>query len=155
MLLNKRVIVMLSLIVVVVIGVAASAPPQQGPPQQGPPQGKPHKRNLKVLPKNISKDDLDKVMDGFKKALGVKCNFCHAQSKTNARRLDFASDEKPEKKTARHMIQMAAKINKKFFNYRPGQGDALPPVTCMTCHNGKPHPEGGSKKDHEREEENH
>jgi hypothetical protein len=35
-------------------------------------------KNLKVLPKNISKEDLDKVMDGFKASLGVRCNYCHA-----------------------------------------------------------------------------
>jgi Photosynthetic reaction centre cytochrome C subunit len=135
MLLNKRITVMLSLVAIVIIGVAASAPPQDKPP----------KRNLKVLPKDISHDELEKVMDGFKDALGVRCNYCHAQSKTEQRKMDFASDEKPEKATARKMIKMAARINKKFFQYKPGQAGVLPPITCKTCHNGKPHPEGTEK----------
>ncbi len=113
-----------------VIGIAATRPPD-------PPKPK----NLKVLPKDISHEDLDKVMDGFKAALGVKCNFCHAQSKdTASHHLDFASDEKPEKSTARDMMRMTKKINKKFFNYK-NDGTAVPPVACMTCHRGSAHPE--------------
>jgi hypothetical protein len=51
-------------------------------------------KNLKVLPKNISKEKLDTIMDGFKDALGVKCGHCHAAQKDNPRKLDFASDAK-------------------------------------------------------------
>ena len=42
-------------------------------------------KNLKVLNKNISNDELEIVMKQFKTALGVKCNFCHAESKTDPR----------------------------------------------------------------------
>src|SRR5271155_5111535 len=84
----------------------------------GPPDDKPPKRNLKVLPKDISHDDLDKVMDTWKAALGVHCNFCHAPSAdSTSHHLDFASDAKPEKNIARHMFTMAAKINRKYFNF--------------------------------------
>src|SRR5690606_23342798 len=38
-------------------------------------------KNLKVLPKDISKDSLDHLMKGYTLALGVKCNYCHAPSK--------------------------------------------------------------------------
>ena len=41
--------------------------------------------NLKVLPKNISNQQLDKVMDEFKDALGVKCSFCHVHKKVHQR----------------------------------------------------------------------
>ncbi len=79
---------------------------------------KPKKRNLKVLPKDISHDDLEKTMDGWKAALGVKCNFCHAPSADSSNHhLDFASDAKPEKNIARHMYNMTAKINKKYFSF--------------------------------------
>ena len=106
-----------------------------------PPQNQP-KRNLKVLPKNISNDELDAVMDHFKEALGVNCNFCHASQKDDTSKLDFASDEKPEKESARNMMRMSSKINKKFFHYKPSaENKELPPITCKTCHNGKPHPE--------------
>jgi hypothetical protein len=98
--------------------------------------------NLKVLPKDISAEDLDKVMDGFKVALGVKCNFCHASGKTEPRRLDFASDEKPEKDIARSMMKMTSRINKKFFHVKgANEPNAVLAVNCISCHNGKPHPE--------------
>jgi hypothetical protein len=98
--------------------------------------------NLKVLPKDISGDDLSKVMDGFKTALGVKCNFCHASSATDPKRLDFASDAKPEKDMARSMMKMASKINKKYFHIKDaGAPNAVLAVNCITCHNGKAHPE--------------
>lgn len=97
--------------------------------------------NLKVLPKDIGKEDLGKVMDGFKTALGVKCNYCHAPSATEKGKLDFASDAKPEKETARMMMLMTAKINKKFFHVKDVKNpNALLPVSCITCHNGNERP---------------
>jgi len=108
-----------------------------------PADDKPPKRNLKVLPKNISPDDLDKVMDGFKAALGVKCNFCHAPSADSSNHhLDFASDAKPEKNIARHMFTMTAKINKKYFSFnKDSTGTTIPTISCVTCHRGSPHPQ--------------
>jgi len=120
----------------IVAGIAATKPPEE------------HKyKNLKILPKNISKEDLDKVMDGFKAALGVKCTFCHAPSKDSSVKWpDFASDEKPEKNIARGMMKMTAKINKKYFSYNKNeQGVVVPAIECMTCHRGSERP-GGPKK---------
>jgi hypothetical protein len=98
-------------------------------------------KNLKVLPKDISKEDLGKVMDGFKTSLGVKCNYCHAPSETEKSKLDFASDAKPEKGTARMMMLMTAKINKKFFHVKDVKNpNAVLPVSCITCHNGNERP---------------
>ena len=71
----KQLIVFAALVGLVTISVAATAPQQ----------AEKHKMNLKVLPKNISHDDLGKVMHGFNNALGVKCNFCHAASATDHR----------------------------------------------------------------------
>src|SRR5580704_16690402 len=62
--------------------------------------------NLKVLPKDISSKDLQKIMvDDFEDGLGVSCNFCHSSDK-NTGKLDFAADEKPEKEIARSMMRM-------------------------------------------------
>ncbi|WP_225874592.1 c-type cytochrome [Pedobacter hiemivivus] len=91
-------------------------------PQQEPKQ-EPKATNLKVLPKNISHDDLDKVMDGFKLALGVKCNYCHSPRKDNPKKLDFASDENPKKEIARDMMRMTNKINKKYFHEKDKEGN--------------------------------
>ncbi|KIO75788.1 hypothetical protein TH53_18545 [Pedobacter lusitanus] len=97
--------------------------------------------NLKVLPKDISHEELDKIMDGYKAALGVKCNFCHAASKENPKRLDFASDEKPEKEITRSMMKMTSRINKKYFHIKnANEPNAILAVNCITCHRGQPHP---------------
>ena len=131
---RKKITIVVFLTVAVVLGIAGSKPPQDQP-----------KRNLKVLPKNISHDDLDAIMDQFKAALNVKCDFCHSQRADDPKKLDFASDAKPEKEIARDMLRMTAKINKKFFHFKGGKDadgkTAVPPISCMTCHNGKPHPE--------------
>ena len=53
-------------------------------------------KNLKVLPQNISEDSLKGLMRGYNAALGVKCNFCHAEN-PDTKKMDFASDAKKEK----------------------------------------------------------
>src|SRR5258705_920785 len=108
--------------------------------------------NLKVLPKGLNKQQLDKIMDEFKDALGVKCSFCHVHKKDNPREWDFPSDEKPEKTVARKMITMANKINKKFFHGKSKYGDdnALMEVRCVTCHHGTAHPEMKEEDEHEK-----
>jgi hypothetical protein len=127
----KKSAVAISFVIFIVGGIAATRPPEEH-----------HFKNLKVLPKDISGDDLDKVMDQFKAALGVKCNFCHAPSKdTTNHHPDFASDDKPEKDIARHMMRMTAKINKKYFSFnKDDKGETVPAISCITCHRGNPHP---------------
>ncbi|HLI94434.1 MAG TPA: c-type cytochrome [Puia sp.] len=132
MLNKKKFVVLAALAGLTAIGITAMRPADDPP---GP-------KNLKVLPKHISHDDLMKTMDSWRTALGVKCNFCHAASAdSTAHRLDFASDAKPEKNIARGMYKMAIKINKKFFKkIKDDQGQPMQVVTCKTCHHGSPHP---------------
>src|SRR5271163_1749435 len=67
--------------------------------------------NLQVLPKDVSKQELQSTMRGFAFALNVRCNYCHAQKKEGEKPgLDYASDEKDMKQTARAMLQMVAAI---------------------------------------------
>lgn len=116
----------------ILLGIAATDPPKDHP-----------RHNLKILPKNISHDDLVKVMDNFKDALGVRCNFCHAPENgdSTSHKLDFASDAKPEKNIAREMMKMTNKINKKYFSFnKDPEGKMIPTIACMTCHRGSPHP---------------
>lgn len=94
--------------------------------------------NLKILSKNISEKELDKVMDGFNISLGVECNYCHAK-KTAVDELNFASDKKPEKEIARKMMLMTTNINKKYFDFNK-QKSSIQAVTCYTCHRGNPMP---------------
>jgi hypothetical protein len=121
----------------VVIGIAASKPPQ------------PKFKNLKVLPKDISEPTLDSVMDEFEKALGVGCDFCHVKPADSTAQWDMASDARPEKEIARKMITMANAINKDFFNATTKYGDynAVLEIRCVTCHHGEPHPEAEAEED--------
>ena len=92
-------------------------------------------KNLKVLPKNISHEELDKIMKGFNMSLGVKCNHCHAPKANGERGLDFASDSNPKKDVARYMIKMTNQINKKHFKHE--HEGVVKNISCNTCHNGK------------------
>jgi hypothetical protein len=71
-------------------------------------------------------------MNFITQALGVTCGTCHVRG-------NFASDEKPEKLTARRMLEMTKGINKQFFpDHTPKAGESvLGRVTCYTCHQGE------------------
>jgi hypothetical protein len=137
---NKKLSVIMGATIFVLIGVAATRPPEEG------------YKNLKLLPKKITKQQLDKVMDEFKDALGVKCSFCHVHAKDDPKKWDFASDEKPEKSVARKMITMTNKINKKFFHGKSkvGEENAVLEVRCVTCHHGTAHPEMNGEEKEEK-----
>ena len=124
---RKSILVGTALVLIVILSVAFSAPPER------------KYKNLKVLPKNISEKDLDSVMHVFTRGLGVRCDFCHVPA--GERKIDFVSDEKPEKNIARKMMKMTRKINKKYFDYaKDDQGKDLDAMTCYSCHHGEPHP---------------
>jgi photosynthetic reaction center cytochrome c subunit len=80
-------------------------------------------KNVKAM-KDIPAADLHPSMEYITVALGVGCGFCHDTR-------HFDSDDKPEKKTARNMIQMTFALNNTVFN---GKRE----VTCYTCHRGAP-----------------
>ena len=126
---RKKYAVISMLATTVVIAVAALPPPKN------------QYSNLKVLPKDISTKDLSRIMiDDFEDGLGVACGFCHAEKK-DSHQLDYASDAKPEKEIARLMMKMTVGINKKYFNAKQSMiGDSTLVISCITCHNGQPHP---------------
>ncbi len=95
--------------------------------------------NLKVLPQNITHDQLLATMRTFARSLGVKCDHCHVPLPEGSKEhFDFASDAKPEKGTARMMIQMTNHVNGEYLS-QMHEPDAH--VTCNTCHRGKSVPE--------------
>ncbi len=99
-------------------------------------------RNLKVLPADIRDEDLDKIMDGFTEALGVKCGFCHVKNTdTTLSKFDFASDANHHKDIARYMITMTNEINATYFNPdKSTRPDTIQAVKCITCHRGLKEP---------------
>jgi len=138
---KKQLLVTAGALSIIALSVAASLPQQQ--------REEPKLVNLKVFPKNVPYRVLDHQMDVWAASLGVRCNFCHARNEATGK-MDFPSDAKPEKTTARHMYLMMNKINKKFFQ---AQKDSLgmmvtTGINCNTCHRGTAHPEVKVPEEH-------
>lgn len=138
---RKKSTVILFLIAFVAFGVAAYNPPDGKKLQAGNTTDTLYK-NLQILPKDISKDSLDKVMHNFTDALGVKCMFCHVHEGDDFKTgWKWESDDKPEKNTARYMMKMTAGINTTYFNFdSSSRPDTISVINCVTCHRGIPHP---------------
>jgi hypothetical protein len=96
--------------------------------------------NLKVLPPNITHDELVATMRNFSRSLGTRCEHCHVQSSPPPKeQMDFASDAKEEKRVARTMMLMTQRINNDYVSKL--EDEHGPRVTCGTCHRGKTVPE--------------
>ena len=97
-------------------------------------------KNIQVL-KGLPESQLFLVMNFVATSLGVNCSFCHIQQgkdpKTGLTKWVWENDDKPEKRTARGMMQMvlAIKANDKV-DFRGNE------VTCYTCHRGQRKPTG-------------
>jgi hypothetical protein len=127
-----------------IFGVALVVASESSPIEAATDQASAHKSvhakpsNLKVLPSDISGEEIDKVMHGFEKQLGVPCGYCHEQA-SEGKEIDYASDENPMKQTARFMISMTGDINKKYLA-QLGDRRYAPPITCGNCHRGQVEP---------------
>ncbi|SPE19088.1 Cytochrome c family protein (modular protein) [Candidatus Sulfotelmatomonas gaucii] len=130
---------------VMAMALFARASLSQAPqgPQLAPPRTFPAPTNLKVLPEDLSGQQVHDIMEHWAGSLGTQCDSCHAEDQENAApdghpRLNFADDSKPMKAVARLMYRMTEEINN---NYIPkGRGSDIP-VTCGTCHRGRVSPE--------------
>jgi len=131
MLLNRKIVATLGLSsIVTFIALTSMAPDKR------------EYKNLKVLPKDITHEQLGRVMGEWAHSLGVHCTFCHVRN-DQTKQMDFPNDAKPEKTTARHMFKMMNKINHKFFEATKDSIGmmARTGINCYTCHRGSPHPE--------------
>jgi hypothetical protein len=128
---NKKVIITFSLASIVTFVALTSMAPD-----------KPEYKNLKVLPKNLTHEQLGNIMGEWERSLGVNCGFCHVRDQ-EAKKMDFVSDAKPEKDAARHMYKMMNKINQKFFQAKKDSLGMMmrSGINCNTCHRGAAHPE--------------
>jgi hypothetical protein len=104
----------------------------------------PTPKNLQVLDKGLSGRELVATMRSFTRALAVRCQHCHVykgDDPDDLNTFDFASDEKPEKRTARAMLRMVAQINDEYFTGTGASGaPAEAKVTCYNCHRGERQP---------------
>ena len=101
----------------------------------------PKYKNLKILPKDITEEQMDSVMHHFSASLGVRCNFCHMRNETTGQ-WDMASDENKHKLAAREMMKMTNALNDKYFPIG-GKAKELSTqlmVSCYTCHHGATEP---------------
>jgi tetratricopeptide (TPR) repeat protein len=129
-------------------------------------------RNLQVLPKDTPPQDVAALMQQFTTALGVQCTYCHVQNTPppltaeeaaaqaaaappagrgrgrgrGGPQMDFASDDKRQKRTARVMLTLLNDINAKLATLpaspaRAARDAASARVQCATCHRGVPNPQ--------------
>src|SRR6185503_5421288 len=93
------------------------------------------RKNIQVL-KGLREAELYRVMNFMAVSVGKECDFCHVfngrDPKNGQRNWAWESDEKPEKRAGRRMLQMVLMINgsnKVDFTQNS--------VTCFTCHRGQ------------------
>lgn len=99
-----------------------------------------HPLNIKVLPSDLTTDELRDAMHEFEDGLGVRCIYCHVgQEGKPFTEWDFASDDNPNKIRAREMILMIYDIDDHLSKIKPS-GDRRVNVSCYTCHHGRPRP---------------
>jgi hypothetical protein len=99
--------------------------------------------NLKVLPKDMTGDQVHELMEKWEGELGTGCKTCHAidpkKIGPNGKpALNYADDSKEEKRTARKMYTMVQDINVNYISKIDSSGE---PVSCGTCHRGHLGPE--------------
>jgi cytochrome c553 len=138
----------LSVAAIALLGVlfAANATGQAPAQAQSAPSAEQHEHqhpmpaptNLKVLPKDLTGDQVHEIMHKWEASLGTECSTCHAADPNNIGpngkpRLNFADDSKPDKDKARLMVKMVEDINNNYVGKIETSGA---PVSCATCHRG-------------------
>jgi hypothetical protein len=114
--------------------VARQAAPAASPDQDWKPT---EIKNLTVLPKDTSPDDVMKIMREWNAALNVDCVFCHVgQIGKPLSTFDFAADTKKRKEVSRVMVKAAIAMNETF---KTVSSDDPPTVQCSTCHKRSRH----------------
>ena len=126
----------------------------------GAPAGPPMPTNLQVLSKDMTGQEVAAYMQTVAAGLGVACNYCHVppappagappapaapaaggRGRGGAPQLDFAADDKQEKKTARVMLKMVSTVNDTLTGEFGKSGSPVVKVECVTCHHGVAKPE--------------
>jgi hypothetical protein len=96
--------------------------------------------NTQVIPHGTPVTEVVGTMRSFAFALDVRCTFCHVgEESTPLAQVDFASDEKRNKRVARQMMLMVQEVNRRLDTI-PQPGTPEIAVTCATCHRGVSRP---------------
>ena len=98
--------------------------------------------NLQFFPEDISREELIGNMRQFSFALDVRCQYCHSGGDgISFEGVEFDSDDKPEKRRARYMLEMTSAINKTLLAGLPERRTPNVGVECRTCHRGLARPQ--------------
>ena len=120
---HVRRLVLAALVPVFVTTAAAQTPPPL--------------ENLQYFPKDISRERLIQRMREFSFALNVRCQYCHAGGDgVSFEGVNFASDEKAAKRSARFMLQMLDTLNQTTLAAAPQRRDPPVRMDCVHCHRG-------------------
>ena len=143
---RRQVSIALALAAMVVCTAAQSPGNSDGPPQTPIQHVYPAPANLRVLPKGMTGQQVNDIMEQWAAELGVRCSACHGEDQDNvvparSRSTQFADDSQPMKEIARLMYKMTEQINRDYI--AKVDGSELP-VTCGTCHRGRVSPEPAS-----------
>jgi len=97
--------------------------------------------NLRLLAMDIDKGQLVGTMRDWASGLGVRCTHCHV-GPDNLQGMDFATDDKATKQTARKMLLMVRSLNRELLDDLPtvDKGERAQVVKCFTCHRGQTKP---------------
>jgi len=116
----KSAVAIAALVTASLAATHAQQPAPQNPPASQPlPQPQQQRSlvpdtftNLQVLPKDIAKADLVRIMKSISRTMERRCNFCHVAT-DDLSQADFASDEKETKRKARELLQFILETQKK------------------------------------------
>jgi mono/diheme cytochrome c family protein len=96
--------------------------------------------NLQLLDPAISKEQLVGTMRDWARGIGQRCNYCHV-GPDDLEGMDFASDEKDTKRTARKMLELSRVLNRELLRDLPtAEGRRAMVVSCYVCHQGEARP---------------
>ncbi|HSG09854.1 MAG TPA: c-type cytochrome [Longimicrobiales bacterium] len=85
-------------------------------------QGQEEPQNLQVLPKDMPRSEVTRIMRSFTQAVDVRCSSCHVGEEGQPRTTyDFASDDKAMKLKARAIMRMVEDINGTYLADLPGR----------------------------------
>lgn len=90
-------------------------------------------KNVQTL-KNMPAGRLVGVMNGWTRALGVKCNHCHTLGA-------WEKEDEPAKQIARDMVALTSRINGESLKEIKNLKSERPSISCYTCHRGAVKPE--------------
>jgi Photosynthetic reaction centre cytochrome C subunit len=123
-----RALIVVALVAAAGVDSAAAQPPGKWPPDS--------LVNVQVIPKTTQPVQVWGMMRNIAGALGVSCTFCHVGSDSAPlERIDFATDEKRNKRVARQMMRMVQEVNTRLDTI-PSRPTPTVTVTCITCHRG-------------------